>query len=70
MINPFIAFNNKLKEETLNVEVMQLAIKQKNQLLEDEEKLKEKFADLEEDIKKGQIRQVYFFKDYFTKKIF
>ena len=68
MINPFIAFKNWLEEETLDVEAMQLAIKQIYQLLEDEEKLKEKLATLEEDIKKGQAGQVNFFKGLFKKK--
>ena len=68
MINPFIAFKNWLEEETLDVEAMQLAIRQINQLLEDEEKLKEKLATLEEDIKKGQAGQVNFFKGLFKKK--
>ena len=47
---------------------MQLAIRQINQLLEDEEKLKEKLIGLEEDIKKGQSGQVNFFKGLFKKK--
>ena len=68
MINPFVAFKNWLEEETLDVEAMQLAIRQINQLLEDEEKLKEKLASLEEDIKKGQAGQVNFFKGLFKKK--
>ena len=68
MINPFIAFKNWLEEETLDVEAMQLAIRQINQLLEDEDKLKEKLATLEEDIKKGQAGQVNFFKGLFKKK--
>ena len=68
MINPFIAFKHWLEEETLDVEAMQIAIRQINQLLEDEEKLKEKLATLEEDIKKGQAGQVNFFKGLFKKK--
>ena len=68
MINPFIAFKNWLEEETLDVEAMQIAIRQINQLLEDEDKLKEKLATLEEDIKKGQAGQVNFFKGLFKKK--
>ena len=35
MINPFVAFKNWLEEETLDVEAMQIAIRQINQLLED-----------------------------------
>ena len=68
MINPFIAFKNWLEEETLDVEAMQIAIRQINQLLEDEDKLKEKLATLEEDIKKGQAGQVNSFKGLFKKK--
>ena len=68
MINPFVAFTNWLEEEELDVEAMQIAIKQINQLLEDEEKLKEKLIGLEEDIKKGQSGQVNFFKGLFKKK--
>ena len=68
MINPFVAFTNWLEEEELDVEAMQIAIKQINQLLEDEDKLKEKLIGLEEDIKKGQSGQVSFFKGLFKKK--
>ena len=68
MINPFIAFKNWLEEETLDVEAMQLAIKQIYQLLEEETKLKEKLSGLQEDIKKGQAGQVNFFKGLFKKK--
>ena len=35
MINPFVAFTNWLEEETLDVEAMQIAIKQIHQLLEE-----------------------------------
>ena len=68
MINPFVAFKNWLEEETLDVEAMQIAIRQINQLLEDEERLKEKLIGLEEEIKKGQAGQVSFFKGLFKKK--
>ena len=68
MINPFVAFKNWLEEETLDVEAMQIAIKQINQLLDDEAKLKEKLGVLEEDIKKGQSGQVSIFKSIFKKK--
>jgi hypothetical protein len=68
MINPFIAFKNLLEEETLDVEAMQIAIKQIYQLLEEESKLKEKLSGLQEDIKKGQAGQVNFFKGLFKKK--
>ena len=68
MINPFVAFTNWLEEEQLDVEAMQIAIKQLNVLIEDEGKLKEKLVGLEEDIKKGQSGQVNFFKSLFKKK--
>ena len=68
MINPFVAFKNWLEEETLDVEAMQIAIKQINQLLDDEDKLKTKLIGLEEEIKKGQAGQVGFFKGLFKKK--
>ena len=68
MINPFVAFKNWLEEEQLDVEAMQIAIKQINQLIEDERKLREKLVGLEEDIKKGQSGQVNFFKSLFKKK--
>jgi hypothetical protein len=68
MINPFIAFKNWLEEETLDVEAMQIAIKQINQLLEEQDKLKERLINLEEEIKKGQAGQVGFFKTLFKKK--
>ena len=68
MINPFVAFKNWLEEEQLDVEAMQIAIKQINQLIENEGKLKEKLTGLEENIKKGQAGQVNFFKSIFKKK--
>ena len=68
MINPFVAFTNWLEEETLDVEAMLLAIKQINQFLDEEEKLKEKLNTLEEDINRGKGGQVNFFKGLFKKK--
>ena len=68
MINPFVAFKNWLEEEALDVEAMQIAIKQINQLLEEQDKLKERLINLEEEIKKGQAGQVGFFKTLFKKK--
>ena len=68
MINPFVALRDWLQEEILDVEAMQLAIKQIFHLLETEEKLKSKLASLEEDLKKGQQGQVNFFKTIFKKK--
>ena len=68
LINPFVAFKNWLEEETLDVEAMLLAIKQIYQLLDNEEKLKEKLNQLEEELKAGQAGQVGFFKGLFKKK--
>ena len=68
MINPFVAFTNWLEEETLDVEAMQIAIKQIHQLLEEEDKLKDKLNGLEEDVNKGKAGQVNFFKGLFKKK--
>ena len=68
MINPFIAFKDWLEEETLDVEAMLIAIKQIYQLLDNEEKLKEKLNQLEEELKAGQSGQVSFFKGLFKKK--
>ena len=54
MINPFIVLKNWLEEETLDVEAMQIAIRQINQLLEDEIKLKDKLELLNKELS-GQI---------------
>ena len=51
MINPFVAFRDWLQEETLDIEAMQITIKQIYNLLETEEKLKSKLNDLEENLK-------------------
>ena len=64
MINPFIALKNWLEEETLDIEAMQIAIRQINQLLEDEIKLKDKL----ELLKKELSGQVSLFKGLFKKK--
>ena len=68
MINPFVALRDWLQEEILDVEAMQIAIKQIFTLLETEDKLKSKLNSLEEDLKKGQAGQVNFFKTIFKKK--
>jgi len=68
MINPFSAFQNWLEEDALDVEAMILAIKQFYQLLEIENKLKDKLNLIEENIKKGQSGQVSFIKGLFKKK--
>ena len=66
MINPFIAFKDWIEEEILDVEAMELAIKQIMQLIETEDKLKEKLNQIEEDIKNGG--KVNIFKGLFKKK--
>ena len=68
MINPFSAFQNWLEEDALDVEAMLIAIKQFYQLLDTEQKLKDKLNLIEEDIKKGQAGQVSFIKGLFKKK--
>ena len=68
MINPFSAFQNWLEEDALDVEAMLIAIKQFYQLLDIEQKLKDKLNLIEEDIKKGQAGQVSFIKGLFKKK--
>ena len=68
MVNPFVAFRDWLQEETLDVEAMQLALKQLNQLLETEEKLKAKNIDLGQDLQKAEQGQVNIFKSIFKKK--
>ena len=68
MVNPFMAFKDWIQEETLDVEAMQYALKQINQLLETEEKLKSKLKDLQESLDKGQQGAVNMFKSLFKKK--
>ena len=68
MINPFLALRDWLQEEILDVEAMEIAIKQLHQLIESKEKLKAKLSELEDDLKKGQQGQVNFFKTIFKKK--
>ena len=68
MINPFSAFQNWLEEDALDVEAMLIAIKQFYQLLDTEQKLKDKLNIIEEDIKRGQAGQVSFIKGLFKKK--
>ena len=68
LINPFIAFRDWLQEEILDVEAMQIALKQINNLLETEEKLKNKLADLTQELNKGNQGQVNIFKSLFKKK--
>ena len=68
MINPFYALRDWLQEEILDVEAMEVSIKQIHHLLETKEKLKAKLSELEEDLKKGQQGQVNFFKAIFKKK--
>ena len=68
MINPFVSLRDWLQEEILDVEAMEIAIKQLRNLIETKDKLKTKLAELEEDLKKGQAGQVNFFKTIFKKK--
>ena len=68
LVNPFLAFRDWLQEEVLDVEAMLVAIKGLYNLLEQENKLKTKLAELEEDVKKGQQGQVNIFKSIFKKK--
>jgi hypothetical protein len=68
MVNPFVALRDWLQEEVLDVEAMQVAIEQFYGLLKQEEKLKAKLVELEEDVKKGQQGQVNIFKTIFKKK--
>ena len=68
LVNPFVAFRDWLQEETLDVEAMLIAIKGLYNLLEQENKLKTKLAELEEQVKKGQQGQVNIFKSLFKKK--
>ena len=63
-----MAFRDWLQEEVLDVEAMLVAIKGLYNLLEQENKLKTKLAELEEDVKKGQQGQVNIFKSIFKKK--
>ena len=51
MFNPFSTFKNGQKKKTLGHETMQIGIKQIN-LLEEQDKLKEKLISLEEKIQK------------------
>ena len=64
MINPFLALKDWLEEETLDVEAMQIAIRQIYQLLEDEIKLKDKL----ELLKKELSGEISLLKGLFKKK--
>ena len=68
LVNPYLAFRDWLQEEVLDVEAMLLAIKGISNLLEQENKLKTKLGELEEQVKKGQAGQVNIFKSIFKKK--
>ena len=52
MINPFAAFKDWLEEEVLDTEAMSIAIKGINDLIEKEEKCKQKLEIEEADLKK------------------
>ena len=62
MINPFVNFRDCLEEKILDVEEMQLPIKIILGLLESENKLKTKLKVLQEDLTKGNIGWINFFK--------
>ena len=68
MINPFTVFKDWLEEETLDMEGMQIAIKQINDLIVTEEKLKEKLESLNAEIQRLQSGQVNFLKNLFKSK--
>lgn len=67
MINPFTAFKNWLEEETLDVEAMIIAIKQINELINNEEKLRQKLDSIESDLQKLEAGKKNL-KDFFKKK--
>ena len=52
MINPYTAFKDWLEEEVLDAEAMSIAIKGINDLIEKEEKYKQKLESIESDLKK------------------
>jgi len=62
MINPFLALRDWLQEDILDVEAMQVAIKQLNNLIETKGKLQNKLRDLEQNLTKGQQGQLNIFK--------
>jgi hypothetical protein len=66
MINPFIIFKDWLEEELLDIEAMEIAIKQIYQLMDNQDKLKEKLNQIEENIKSGGQGSI--FKTLFKKK--
>ena len=68
LVNPYVSFRDWLQEEVLDVEAMLVAIKGISNLLEQENKLKAKLAELEEQVKKGQQGQFNIFKSIFKKK--
>jgi len=62
MINPFLALRDWLQEDILDVEAMQIAIKQLNTLCETKVKLQTKLRDLDQNLTKGQQGQLNIFK--------
>ena len=52
MINPFTAFKDWLEEEVLDAEAMSIAIKGINDIIEKDDKCRQKLYNLEQDIKK------------------
>ena len=68
MINPFTVFKDWLEEETLDIEGMQIAIKQINDSILTEEKLKEKLENINAEIQRLQNGQMNFLKGLFKSK--
>ena len=68
MINPFNVFKDWLEEETLDIEGMQIAIKQINDSILTEEKLKEKLENINAEIQRLQNGQMNFLKGLFKSK--
>lgn len=52
MINPYTAFKDWLEEEVLDAEAMSIAIKGINELIEKEDKYRQKLDNIEADLKK------------------
>ena len=68
MINPFTVFKDWLEEESLDIEAMQIAIKQIAELIQTEEKLKTKLEEINAEIQRLQAGQVNFLKGLFKSK--
>ena len=68
LVNPYICFSYWLEEEILDIEAMQIAIKKIFQLIDEEDKLKDKLKAVEDDIKKAESGNFGFFSGIFKKK--